>query len=73
MVLNVDELVGDIFQANTTDLLKQETWRSQRISRLIIDYLLRSGYFETAQKLAEQANVEDMCNKTVFMIAKQVN
>ncbi|CAG9536075.1 unnamed protein product [Cercopithifilaria johnstoni] len=68
----LDTRVKYLQQANTTDVLKQETWRSQRISRLIIDYLLRSGYFETAQKLAEQANVEDMCNKTVFMIAKQV-
>ncbi|KAM3720860.1 E3 ubiquitin-protein transferase MAEA [Dirofilaria immitis] len=68
----LDTRVKYLQQANTTDALKQETWRSQRISRLIIDYLLRSGYFETAQKLAEQANVEDMCNKTVFMIAKQV-
>ncbi|VDK82025.1 unnamed protein product [Litomosoides sigmodontis] len=68
----LDTRIKYLQQANTTDVSKQETWRSQRISRLIIDYLLRSGYFETAQKLAEQANVEDMCNKTVFMIAKQV-
>lgn len=61
------------FQANTTDELKKETWCNQRINRLIIDYLLRAGYFETAQKLAEQSDVEDMCNRSVFMIAKQVS
>ncbi|VDM95476.1 unnamed protein product [Thelazia callipaeda] len=58
-------------KADTCDLYKKEIWRSQRISRLIIDYLLRSGYFETAQKLSEQAHVEYMCNKNVFMISKQ--
>ncbi|VDM38525.1 unnamed protein product [Toxocara canis] len=60
------------FKANTDDAWKRETWKQQRINRLIIDHLLRSGYFETAQKLAEQSDVEVMCNKSIFMIAKQV-
>lgn len=60
------------FKANTNDSWKREAWRHQRIDRLIIDHLLRSGYFETAQKLAEQSDVEVMCNKSIFMIAKQV-
>ncbi|KHN75094.1 Macrophage erythroblast attacher [Toxocara canis] len=59
-------------EANTDDAWKRETWKQQRINRLIIDHLLRSGYFETAQKLAEQSDVEVMCNKSIFMIAKQV-
>lgn len=68
----LDSRVKYLQQANTTDELKKETWCNQRINRLIIDYLLRAGYFETAQKLAEQSDVEDMCNRSVFMIAKQV-
>uniref|UniRef100_A0A0N5AP93 E3 ubiquitin-protein transferase MAEA n=1 Tax=Syphacia muris TaxID=451379 RepID=A0A0N5AP93_9BILA len=58
--------------ANSGDRWAVDTWRQQRVDRLIIDYLLRSGYFETAQKLAEHSDVQDMCNKTIFEIARQV-
>ncbi|VDN31515.1 unnamed protein product [Gongylonema pulchrum] len=52
--------------------MKKEAWCNQRVYRLIIEYLLRGGYFETAQKLAEQANVQDICNHSIFEDAKQV-
>ncbi|VDD86692.1 unnamed protein product [Enterobius vermicularis] len=58
--------------ANSGDKWAVAAWRQQRVDRLIIDYLLRSGYFETAQKLAEHSDVQDMCNKTIFEIARQL-
>jgi macrophage erythroblast attacher len=46
-------------------------FRKQRTNRFIIEHLLRNGYFETAQKLAEYVGA-DNTNKNVFHVAKQV-
>lgn len=65
---------------STAEYLKEGTskdvnvlslFRKQRTNRFIIEYLLRSGYFETAQKLAEYVGAESS-NRNVFHVAKQV-
>jgi macrophage erythroblast attacher len=47
-------------------------FRRQRIGRLLVDHLLRVGYFETAQKLADYTGIESYTNQEVFQVAKQV-
>ena len=49
-----------------------EFFRKQRLNRFVIDHLLRSGYFETAQKLTEYSGLEGFNNAQVFHVAKQV-
>lgn len=46
-------------------------FRKQRANRFIIEHLLRNGYFETAQKLAEYVGANNI-NKNVFHVARQV-
>jgi macrophage erythroblast attacher len=46
-------------------------FRKQRANRFIIEHLLRNGYFETAQKLADYVGADNN-NKNVFHVAKQV-
>uniref|UniRef100_A0AC35F3C9 Macrophage erythroblast attacher n=1 Tax=Panagrolaimus sp. PS1159 TaxID=55785 RepID=A0AC35F3C9_9BILA len=47
-------------------------FRRQRVCRLLVDHLLRIGYFETAQKLADYTGIEGYTNQEVFQVAKQV-
>ncbi|KAI6203759.1 hypothetical protein M3Y94_00593600 [Aphelenchoides besseyi] len=58
-------------QGTSTDINVVSLFRKQRTNRFIIEHLLRNGYFETAQKLAEYVGAEN-CNKNVFHVAKQV-
>ena len=42
---------------SSTDEISQESFRRQRVNRFITEHLLRAGYFETAQKLADYVKV----------------
>uniref|UniRef100_A0A7E4V9Y2 E3 ubiquitin-protein transferase MAEA n=1 Tax=Panagrellus redivivus TaxID=6233 RepID=A0A7E4V9Y2_PANRE len=50
----------------------KDFYRRQRIHRLIIEHLLRVGYFETAQKLSDHVGVDAVTNQEIFQVAKQV-
>ena len=47
-----------------------DLFRRQRVSRFLVDHLLRVGYFETAQKLAEYTGVEGYVNAEVFQVVR---
>jgi macrophage erythroblast attacher len=36
----------------------QLNWNSVRVERILVDYMLRSSYYDTAMKLAEAANIQ---------------
>jgi hypothetical protein len=60
-----------LFKGTSDDPNVVSVFRKQRANRFIIEHLLRNGYFETAQKLAEYVGA-DNTNKNVFHVAKQV-
>ena len=33
-------------------------WNSTRLKRILVDYMLRMSYFETAMKLSESSNIQ---------------
>lgn len=33
-------------------------WKKKRVDRMLVDHLLRAGYYETASKLAVEAHIE---------------
>lgn len=47
-------------------------WNRQRLDRLIVDHLLRCGYHNTAAKLIEAAQVQDVVDVHIFVGARQV-
>lgn len=49
-----------------------EDWRRQRVDRLIIEYLLRAGRYQSAIALAKRTNLEYMANLDVFLTAQEV-
>ena len=46
--------------------VKYDKWSKTRLDRLLVDYLLRSGYVETAKKLAKSQEVEDLVDIDAF-------
>ena len=37
-------------------------WRRQRLDRMLVEYFLRKGYYKTATKLADTAELRDLTN-----------
>ncbi|KAK2119488.1 hypothetical protein P7K49_000874 [Saguinus oedipus] len=46
--------------------------RRKRMDRMVVEHLLRCGYYNTAVKLARQSAIEDLVNIKIFLTAKEV-
>ncbi|KAF3925767.1 hypothetical protein ABW20_dc0100890 [Dactylellina cionopaga] len=42
-------------------------WSKVRLDRLLVDYMLRNGYSESAKKLAKEKDIEELVDVDVFM------
>ncbi|KAI3924031.1 hypothetical protein MKW92_004254 [Papaver armeniacum] len=47
-------------------------WNNTRLRRILVDYMLRLSYYDTAAKLADCANIQDLVDIDVFLDAKKV-
>ncbi|XP_030462206.2 protein MAEA homolog [Syzygium oleosum] len=47
-------------------------WSNTRLKRILVDYMLRMSYYDTAAKLAESTNIQDLVDIDVFLEAKKV-
>ncbi|XP_024024729.1 protein MAEA homolog [Morus notabilis] len=47
-------------------------WNNVRVKRILVDYMLRMSYYDTAVKLAESSNIHDLVDIDVFQEAKKV-
>lgn len=47
-------------------------WSNTRLKRILVDYLLRMSYFDSAVKLAESNNIQDFVDIDVFLDAKKI-
>ncbi|MCO5587076.1 hypothetical protein L7F22_041022 [Adiantum nelumboides] len=51
----------------------QSKWNDTRVNRILVDYMLRSSYYDTALKLAESSGIQqDLVDIDVFLDAKKV-
>lgn len=51
---------------------KNIVWKRNRLDRMLVDYLLRCGYYDSAIKLAENSSIREYVDRDLFMIAKNV-
>lgn len=49
-----------------------EQWKRQRLDRMLVEHLLRTGYYGTAAKLAERSGLRDLTNMDLFLVSKEV-
>lgn len=47
-------------------------WKKSRLDRLLVEYLLRTGCYNTATKLAASRGIEGLTNLDVFLVAREV-
>ena len=50
----------------------ESQWRKTRVDRMLVEHFLRTGYYDSAMGLAKQANIEDLTNINLFLVAKEV-
>lgn len=43
---------------SVADADKLDDWKDARLNRILVDYLLRMSYYDSAQKLAETGNIQ---------------
>lgn len=47
-------------------------WNNTRVQRILVDYMLRNSYYDTALKLAEMKNIQELVDVDIFFEARKV-
>lgn len=50
------------------DIDNQSEWNNMRVKRILVDYMLRLSYYDSAVKLAESSNIQVILLSTLFML-----
>jgi len=59
--------LAELYGMQSLDDVKYEQWSRTRLDRLLVDYLLRYGYKESATALAKEKNIEDLVDVDTFV------
>ncbi|KAE8449090.1 GID complex subunit containing RING finger motif [Mollisiaceae sp. DMI_Dod_QoI] len=59
--------LGELYTMQSLDDVKYEEWSRTRLDRLLVDYLLRNGYKESAGALAKEKGIEDLVDVDTFV------
>jgi macrophage erythroblast attacher len=59
--------LGELYDMQSLDDVKYEEWSRTRLDRLLVDYLLRNGYKESATALATEKNIQDLVDVETFI------
>ncbi|RUS17168.1 CTLH/CRA C-terminal to lish motif domain-containing protein [Endogone sp. FLAS-F59071] len=69
--LRLDHL-NELTTITTVDSPEFKRWSRTRLDRVLVDYLLRRGFTETANKVAKEAEIEQMVDVELFAQASRV-
>ncbi|KAI0180297.1 protein FYV10 [Hypoxylon sp. FL1284] len=58
--------LNELYSMHTVDDVKYDAWSRIRLDRLIIDYLLRRGYNESARALAKEKGIGALVDLDIF-------
>jgi macrophage erythroblast attacher len=64
--------LGELWEMESLVDVKYDEWSRTRLSRLLVDYLLRSGYTESAAHLAKSKNIEELVDVDAFVSAHKI-
>ncbi|KAH3940558.1 protein degradation-related protein FYV10-like protein [Parastagonospora nodorum] len=62
----------DLYDVNSLVDVKYDEWSRTRLSRLLVDYLLREGYSESAAHLAQSKEIEDLVDVDAFVACHKI-
>lgn len=66
------EHLHHLYQIPSLADVKYDDWSRVRLNRLLVDYLLRSGYGESATALAKEKGIEDLVDLSIFIQCHKV-
>ena len=66
------EHLQSLYEIKSLADVKYESWSKIRLARLLVDYLLRGGYDESARALAKAKGIEDMVDVDAFVQCHRV-
>lgn len=64
--------LADLAGMHTLDDVKYEAWSRKRLDRLLVDYLLRHGYNESARALADDHGLGDLVDVETFVQSSKI-
>lgn len=62
---------GLLSPASSASASRKARFAQTRLKRIFVDYLLRRGYYATAQALTEQAGIQDLVDTQLFLSIKR--
>lgn len=62
----------DLYEIQSLADVKYDEWSRVRLDRLMVDYLLRAGYSNSAACLAKEKDIEDLVDLDVFVQCQRV-
>jgi len=54
------------------NVIVNKSFKKLRFDRMLIDYFLRTGFYQSAQLLATKSNIHDMTNIEIFLVEKEI-
>ncbi|MBA0872980.1 hypothetical protein Goshw_024689 [Gossypium schwendimanii] len=57
---------------DSADAENLSEWNNVRLKRILVDYMSRMSYYDSAMKLAESSNIQELVDIDVFQEAKKV-
>ena len=62
----------DLYEVHSLVDVKYENWSSIRLSRLLVDYLLREGFSESAAHLAQSKGITELVDVDAFVACHKI-
>lgn len=59
--------LGELYKMQSLDDVKYDEWSRVRLDRLMIDYLLRNGFQNSAVALAQEKGIENLVDVDTFV------
>ncbi|KAL3864401.1 hypothetical protein ACJMK2_006087 [Sinanodonta woodiana] len=64
--------VDHLKEADNLQESARPLWQKKRLDRMLVEFFLRAGYYNSALKLAQHSEIEDLTNIELFMTSKAI-
>lgn len=54
------------------DVIAVKEWKKKRLDRMLVEHLLRCGYYDTAIQLGTKSGISDLTNIDLFIVSRSV-